>query len=56
MATCHLCPDTFPDDQTLDHFRVLHPDVYADIARWPDGSVVIVDQTRTPDEFTPETQ
>ncbi|HEY3259622.1 MAG TPA: hypothetical protein VGJ95_05025 [Pseudonocardiaceae bacterium] len=55
MATCHVCPpgcQNVPDDDMLDHLRVIHPDLYGDgPERWPDGRVVIVDMTLEPDDF-----
>lgn len=55
MATCHVCPpgdNRVPDDEMVDHLRVVHPEVYGDgPERWPDGSVVVYDQTLQPADF-----
>ena len=54
MAICTLCGDRHDDILILDHLRVVHPDAYGDgPARWPDGSLVVVDQTLTPEDFRP---
>jgi hypothetical protein len=56
MATCHVCPpgdQNVPDDDMLDHLRVMHPDLWGDgPERWPDGSVVVYDTTLEPGEFS----
>lgn len=36
---CQLCPEEVTD--ILDHMRVIHPEVWADLERWPDGEVVV---------------
>jgi hypothetical protein len=55
MGTCYVCPpedNHVPDEEFLDHLRVLHPDVYGDgPERWPDGSVVVYDMTLDPADF-----
>jgi hypothetical protein len=49
-ATCNLCGEQH--DNILEHLRLIHPDVYGDgPARWPDGEIVVVDETLTPEEF-----
>lgn len=68
MATktfyCSLCEETIEHDAptnnvyegieaAMDHFRVLHPDTYAEIERWPDGAPVVVDKSLQPDTFDP---
>jgi hypothetical protein len=46
MGHCLRCDEPVPDDQLLDHLRVLHPDDYGDgPLRWPDGALVVVDLT-----------
>ena len=52
---CHICPDDVPRSplEILDHFRIVHPEIYGDgPERWPDGGLVIEDDTLTPDDFT----
>jgi hypothetical protein len=52
MGACHLCPEMPPDTELLDHLRVMHPDAYGDgPLRWPDGGVVVVDETVEPSDF-----
>ena len=48
-----ISPTTLGEDLQLiiDHIRVLHPDVYAEMEFWPDGQVVIHDETLTPEDF-----
>lgn len=46
MGVCNLCGDTPDDADLLEHLRVIHPDDYGDgPTRWPDGRIVVVDQT-----------
>ena len=52
MATCLLCAEDYPDVEILDHLRVIHPDVWGDgPERWPDGRIVVYDETLTPHDF-----
>lgn len=38
---CHLCVETLPDAVAmLDHIRVVHPTIFEDVERWPDGRIV----------------
>lgn len=56
---CDLCghsdesATTLLDDALLidDHFRLFHPDIWAQSERWPDGSIVIEDTTIEPGDF-----
>lgn len=51
--TCDLCGEQAPDTEVLEHLRLMHPEQYGDgPALWPDGSVVIVDTTLEPGDFT----
>lgn len=34
-----------------DHMRVLHPDLYEQMQRWPDGAPVVIDKTLEPENF-----
>jgi hypothetical protein len=55
MATCHVCPpdaEKVADEEMVNHLRLLHPELYGDgPERWPDGSVVVYDQTLEPGDF-----
>lgn len=52
MATCELCGEQPDDAELLDHLRVMHPTEYGDgPERWPDGSLVVYDDTLMPGEF-----
>jgi len=51
---CHPCGEWLdvpsPDDLE-DHIRVVHPDLFTPLERWPDGQVVVGDDTLTPRDF-----
>lgn len=52
VGHCHLCHDGITLAEALDHVRVMHPDQYGDgPERWPDGHVVVHDDTLTPEDF-----
>jgi hypothetical protein len=53
-ATCLLCqPPEEVGASILEHLRIVHPDAYGDgPQRWPDGRLVVVDQTLEPANFT----
>lgn len=44
-GTCHLCDESVTLVGILDHLRVIHPEVWAGIERWPDGGIVVHDAT-----------
>ena len=51
---CELCEEPVPGGlvKLIDHLRVLHPEEYGDgPERWPDGGIVVLDESLTPDEF-----
>lgn len=50
---CHLCEPAadVPTFDLLNHLRVVHPDWYEPPECWPDGSVVILDETLAPEDF-----
>jgi len=54
QATCLLCqPPEVIGSGILEHLLLIHPDVYGDGPdRWPDGGLVIVDQSLEPGHFT----
>jgi hypothetical protein len=61
MGDCNLCGEQIPRAESLpaeaeaivEHLRVFHPEEYGDGPdRWPDGSVVLIDKTLDPDDFT----
>ena len=49
-GVCALCGETVPADMLLGHLRGAH-ELDVEIAEWPDGRPVIVDETLTPDDF-----
>jgi hypothetical protein len=52
---CHVCEEDVPTHDLLGHLRVMHPDVYGDGPElWPDGQVVILDDSLTPEDFQAE--
>lgn len=51
MGHCNVCPTDVPDLELHDHFRDVHPDLWADLARWPDGAPVVHDATLAPADF-----
>lgn len=48
---CFLCHDAVPGEEALDHFRVMHPDEFETLCRWPDGTPVVEDATLEPEDF-----
>ncbi len=46
-------PDGVPRSlqDAIDHIRVLHPDAYWPPERWPDGGLVVTDETLCPGDF-----
>lgn len=49
---CNVCDEDVPSVDLLYHLRVMHPDHHGDgPQRWPDGALVVIDTTITPDEF-----
>jgi len=55
MGTCYLHdpPEHVDDELLYHHNRLMHPDVYTHVERWPDGEIVVADHTLEPDDFTP---
>lgn len=53
---CFICNEEWPDaegglESAGDHIRVNHPDQYEPPERWPDGQIVVHDDTLTPEDF-----
>jgi hypothetical protein len=53
---CLICEDEWPDEEGglesfVDHMRVNHPDQYEEPDRWPDGQLVVIDDTLEPEDF-----
>lgn len=49
---CAICQEPVPTHDLLGHLRVMHPAEYGDgPERWPDGGLVVLDATLTPEEF-----
>lgn len=38
----------------MDHFRVMHPDIFDEIETWPDGAPVVLDKSLEPTDFNSE--
>jgi len=55
IVRCDLCATFQPADTLLDHIRLMHPDDYEELAVWPDGSPVIIDNTLEPEDFEERT-
>jgi hypothetical protein len=54
MGLCflHSEPNTVPDRWMLEHLRRFHPEVYGTGPdRWPDGGLVVYDQTIQPQDL-----
>lgn len=47
MVTCLACapPRNVAGHALMEHLRILHPVIYQQIERWPDGTPVVMDQT-----------
>lgn len=52
MGRCALCGDEVAAADVLEHLRAEH-DLEVSLEQWPDGSVVIIDQTLEPADFLP---
>lgn len=52
MAYCLMCSESIPDDALLEHLRLIHPEFFNELERWPDGGIVVHDDTLEPEEFT----
>jgi hypothetical protein len=59
---CELCEEWVEHDAPTDnvyegiaagmeHFRVLHPETFAEIEKWPDGAPVVVHEEVAPEDF-----
>lgn len=44
---CLLCGEHVPAAETLDHFRLLHPDMDAIPETWPAGGIVVHEDFET---------
>jgi len=51
MGMCHLCNEAVDDHDLIGHCENLHGEK---AERWPDGSLVIVDETLEPVDFSKE--
>ncbi len=55
FGECRICGQRFEEGTShllLPHLRDEHPDEWGDgPMTWPDGEIVIVDETLTPDDF-----
>lgn len=49
IINCHPCGEPLEVNnlaEVEDHIRVIHPDLYEPVEKWPDGAPVIYDETR----------
>jgi hypothetical protein len=60
LVTCQLCGERLADTgedmaadmlEAMEHLRLFHPDQYEEPETWPDGSLVVEDQSLEPDDF-----
>lgn len=49
-GTCAMCGERVSVEELLEHIRGAH-DLDAEIATWPDGRMVVIDETLEPDDF-----
>lgn len=55
MSRCHRCDEGFTSPGAiLHHIRLIHPELWESIERWPDGSIVWHDPNPAPEEITGE--
>jgi hypothetical protein len=51
---CHLCHESMPDADLLEHLRIMHPAAYGNGPEtWPDVGPVIVDGAPETEDFAP---
>lgn len=48
MGFCHLCSDSVNDADLFGHMEGFHAIA---ATRWPDGSLVVIDETLAADDF-----
>jgi hypothetical protein len=51
MGRCELCPCDVPTVELVSHLAVCHPDLYQPFETWPDGQVVVFDESLQPKDF-----
>lgn len=51
MGHCALCDSYVPDEDLMIHLEEEHPEVDRTPATWPDGEVVVIDNTLLPEDF-----
>jgi hypothetical protein len=52
---CHPCDqwmDVASPEELEDDIRVVHPELFSPLERWPDGAIVLHDETLTSKDFT----
>jgi hypothetical protein len=52
MGTCGLCGERVMASELIVHLRVEHG-IEEDFERWPDGEIVVHDETLEPGDFAP---
>ena len=48
---CELCGDQFDFAELDAHFSTNHPAEWSEVARWPDGEVVVFNDDISPEDF-----
>jgi hypothetical protein len=51
MGHCALCETDVPTLELISHISMYHPDFYEPFETWPDGGVVILDDSLLPKDF-----
>jgi hypothetical protein len=54
IGTCGVCGARLHHSEAQTHLLTHGIDIERDAARWPDGEIVVVDQTLGPDDFDRE--
>ncbi len=56
-AVCTICSTELDIDSlegVIDHLREEHSESYVEPERWPDGALVVYDETLEPEDFAEE--
>jgi hypothetical protein len=50
---CGICQQPLPTSELVGHIAVHHPDQYEPFETWPDGAVVVLHDSISPQDITP---